>query len=151
MDIASALLVALLNLLPRNSPAVRDITAARTSVLAQAVDAADAYGVPVAVLFAVGLLETRMGTCGESDWGAPASAAHRHLAGTARDAARVLARGFVVCGTWLGSAARFRSGACAGNPVGDAYARRAMGLVERMSTRAGVALPIGLRVREMAR
>lgn len=40
---------------------------------------------------------------------------------------------------------------CVGNPVGDAYARRAIGLAERMSARAGVALPLGLRTRALAR
>lgn len=149
--LVAQLLAALLSLLPVNSPAHRNMTREQARIAAQAADAADAYQVPIAVLLAVGFVETWCGTNRETDWGAPASASHRHVAGTARDAARVLATGFRVCGTWLGSAARFRSGACTGSRVGDDYARRAMGLVERMSTRAGVALPTGLRVREYAR
>lgn len=151
MDQAALLLTALLSLFSVNSPAVRLISAQRAHVLAQAVDAADAYGVPVSVLLAVGFEETWCGTNHETDWGAPASARNRHVAGTARDAARVLATGYRVCGTWLGSAARFRSGDCHGDPVGDAYARRAMGIVERMHARASVALPIGLRTVALAR
>jgi hypothetical protein len=144
------LLTALLSLFSVNSPAVRNITAHRAHIVAQAVDASEAYNVPPAVLLTIGFKETWLGTNHETDWGAPASARCRSCAGTPRDAARVLARGYRVCGTWLGSAAFFRSGDCQGNRVGDAYASSAIGIIERMSVRAGIALPIGLRTRAYA-
>ena len=149
---AAQLLAALLSLLPVNSPAYRLISAQQARVAAIAADAADFYGVPPALLLAIGLNETWCGTHPNEGggWGAPIDSRHRGVAGTARTAARILATGYRVCGTWLQSAARFRSGACSGNRVGDDYARRVAGLVDRMSARAGVALPVGLRVREYA-
>lgn len=150
METITSLLVALLSIIPFNSPAHRGITSHHEHILAQALDASNAYSVPPAVLLAVAFKETWIGTCGETDWGAPASMRHRNIAGTPRDAARVLARGYEVCGTWLGAAARFRSGDCSGNRVGDAYAQSAIHLAERMSLHAGIALPIGLRTRVYA-
>lgn len=147
---AAQLLSALLSLISVNSPAHRGMSREQAHIAALAADASDAYSVPPSILLAVCFAETWCGTNHETDWGAPASASHRHVAGTARDAARVLATGYRVCGTWLGSAARFRSGACVGNPVGDRYASSAIRLAERMSERAGVATPVGLRVRAYA-
>lgn len=145
MNIVELLLTALLSFFPVNSPAVRHITPQRTHVIEQATDAAQAYSVPPAILIAVAYKETWLGTCGETDWGAPASAAHRNVAGTPRDAARILARGFVVCRTWLGSAARFRSGDCHGDPTGDAYAHAVIGLVIRMHASTHTPPPENLR------
>lgn len=51
----------------------------------------------------------------ERDWGAPSSSRDRHTPGTPDDAARALATGYAVCGSWRGAITRFRSGLCNAN------------------------------------
>lgn len=111
-------------------------------------DAEESYGVPAGVLLVVGFLETHLGTDhGEGgNWGAPIDARHRHTAGTAFNAAHVLAVGFGTCHTWLRAITYYRSGHCV-------FARRLVGyeapyalrLIERIYDTAGVERPERLR------
>jgi hypothetical protein len=146
-QLAPTILAALLAILPPHVESTSLIRAHRERVLHDATAALAAYDVPPAVLFAVGWVETWLGEYpGEAHgWGAPIDMRHRHTAGTATTAARVLRRGFERCGTWSRAAAWFRSGECSGDRAGDAYGATVARLVERISARAGVAVPERLR------
>lgn len=143
---ASLLISLILHMFP-HSPMEGTIRARQSHIAQIATEAAEQYQVPLPVLMAVGWRETHLGTDPHEggNWGAPRPGGNRHIAGTAADAARILARGFTVCGSWGGSMARFRSGACSGNPVGDRYKTNALRTVIRLYQRTGTELPAHLR------
>lgn len=111
---ARALLLALLALFHR-TPHRACLAAHVDEIVRRAERAQAAHGVPPGVLLAVGFLESHLGCAPGSggNWGAPVSPAHRHTAGTSDHAARSLATGYRVCGTWAGSVGWFRCGRCA--------------------------------------
>ncbi len=161
---AALLLVALLAVIPRIPQPIRDRVAAhRDAIVAVAATAEREYGVPAGLMLVVGLLESHWGLHdGEGyrpghlgDWGAPASATQRHVAGPPARAARILAHSLTECGGprwrmpgWLPAVRRFRSGLCSREHAGRGYsARYALELTRRAYARAGVALPDGLVAR----
>lgn len=101
-----------------------------------AVAEASAPTVPPAVLLSVALHESHFGCAPGSGgcWGAPVDPVHRHDAGTPAQAARALATGYRVCGTWAGAVGRFRSGLCA--PT-SAVHRRYVATVMALAARVG--------------
>jgi len=123
-----------------HSPAQARMERARDSIIADADAASSLHDVPVELLLVVGYLETHLGTdAGEGGgWGAPIDRRHRHTAGTAATAARVLRTSFAVCGSWRGAVSRFRSGLC--RPPGFAvdYVRRAMSISARVCALAAL-------------
>jgi hypothetical protein len=101
-------------------------------------------GVPAGVILVVGTLETHCG-CDRNEggnWGAPIDSRHRHIAGTSDTAARILEHSLDACGTWMRAIGRFRSGLCnPWNPVHQQYVARAVRLIQRVYTTAGVPAP----------
>lgn len=69
---------------------------------------------PTELTAAVAFAETHLG-CDHGEggnWGAPISAARRHVAGTHLSAVRILSRSYQVCGNWDQAVMRFRTGLC---------------------------------------
>ncbi len=149
LTITNTFLAVLFALLP-NSPNQPLMDAARDSIAQQATEAANEYEVPITVLLVVGYAETHLGTDHGSggNWGAPIDGTHRHTAGTARSAARILRRGMDDCPehTWRAAITRFRSGLCT-LPADDyrvPYVRRVTHLIEAMHTSTSTPLPIAM-------
>lgn len=118
-------------------PARHCIEARADEIATAAADASSAHGVPPALLLSVGFHETWLGCHGERDWGAPMDRRHRRTAGTPDDAARALATGYRVCGTWPGAVSRFRSGLCTTQRTTvREYVASVMRLASRISVRA---------------
>jgi hypothetical protein len=88
-------------------------------------------------------METHLGTDdGEGGgWGAPIDAEHPHKAGTSDHAARILARGRKVCGSWRAALSWFRSGKCVPPEAAESYVRNGVRLIERVHRRTGTPLP----------
>lgn len=150
MTPAQLLLLALLHFYPHMSGNNRACIEQRQTAIVQAVETAERdYGVPPAVLLAVGLSETHLGCDpGEGgNWGAPIDARHRHTPGTANTAARILQRGMQVCPqhTWLASISRFRSGFCTIPRSMAGYPRTVLWNITRFSQNAGIPVPNHLR------
>jgi hypothetical protein len=139
--VAAALLAALLALYP--GPRSRDIELRLDRLSETARLAADAYGVPYAVLISVAFRESHLGLDRASGgcWGAPKDRRHRNVAGTAGDAARALRRSYEVCGTWRGAISRFRIGLCRPTRATAQYNSEVVAMIQRVSTRAGVEMP----------
>lgn len=140
------LIAALLALFVRSPH--HDCIARREPEIARRLTVADqTYGVPPGVLLVVAALESHLGCAAGSGgcWGAPIDPRHRGTAGTSDHAARALARGYAVCGTWIGAIRRFRSGLCFREPPVGYTARTAVRLIERVYDDAGVARPDRLR------
>lgn len=147
MTIAQLLLTALLHMFPYMSGNNRACIERNFDSIAQVAEAAERdNAVPAAVILSVGFLETHLGCdVGEGgNWGAPISAARRHVAGTPAQAARVLERSFTVCETWNGAISRFRSGLCHIPQRMHNYPVTAMRIVRRISHDANVPLPENL-------
>src|SRR5271154_4117052 len=136
-----ALLSAMIAVLPPiPQPQRGRIHLQRETIVAMATASSARYAVPPSVLLVVGFMETHLGTDdGEGGgWGAPIDAQHPHKAGTSDHAARILARGRKVCGSWQGALSWFRSGQCSPPPFAETYVRNGMRLIERMHGRAGL-------------
>ena len=121
---AAAWLAALL--LAVRVPAVERacIVARRDTIAASATAAAEAHGVPVALLLSVAYLESHLGCSAHSGgcWGAPISRARRGVAGGADRAASALALGYRRCGnTDEGAVSSFRWGLCRVPPGAHGY------------------------------
>ena len=132
VEVARVAILALLSILP-HSPAEPGIRSRLTEIATTAADASRAHDVPLPVLLSVGWHESWLGVHPQSGgcWGAPRDFRHRGLAGTADDAARVLANGRRACGSWPGAVGWFRSGRCdAGTHAG--YVRSVTGLASRL-------------------
>ena len=121
---AAAWLVALL-LAVRVPAAERAcIVARRDTIAATAAAAAEAHGVPVALLLSVAYLESHLGCSRGSGgcWGAPISRARRGVAGGPDRAASALALGYRRCGgTPEGAVSSFRWGLCRVPPGAHGY------------------------------
>ena len=112
-------------------------------VTGAAAQAAETTGVPVAVILAVGFLESHLGCDPASggSWGSPINRGHRLVAGSPLRAAEDLATSFRVCRkvSWEAAVSRFRCGLCrcrlpmVQNGYTPAYT---MQLVRRMETQA---------------
>lgn len=85
-----------------------------SQIAADADAAATRYGVPVAVLLSVAVLESHLGCAPHSGgcWGAPISRTRRQTAGRADHAASALALGYRRCRTDEGAVSHFRWGVC---------------------------------------
>lgn len=125
------LIATLLHLLPHSAGMAR-IRARQERIAEIATEAAERNGVPVDLLLVVGLHETHMGTDPNEGggWGAPRDRTHRHLAGTASDAAHVLHTGLVRCGSERGAVSWFRDGLCIAHH--QHYVDSVMGLLARL-------------------
>jgi hypothetical protein len=148
-EIVGALLAALIAVLPPIPHPQRErIQLQREKIVAMAAASSARHHVPPSVLLVVAFMETHLGTDdGEGGgWGAPIDAQHPHKAGTSDHAARVLARGRKVCGSWLGAVSWFRSGQCSPPPFAETYVRNGMRLIERMHRRTGLRVPEHLYV-----
>jgi hypothetical protein len=123
-------------------PARRCIERRFDEIASVANAAADHHGVPASLLLSVGFHESWLGCHGERDWGAPASRRDRHRAGTPDDAARAIATGYRVCGTWRGAVTRFRAGLCRLRATDERqeYVASVMRLADRIAARAGIAM-----------
>ena len=121
---AAAWLVALL-LAVRVPAAERAcIVARRDTIASTATAAAEAHGVPVALLLSVAYLESHLGCSAHSGgcWGAPISRARRGVAGGPDRAASALALGYRRCGgTPEGAVSSFRWGRCSVPPGARGY------------------------------
>lgn len=139
MSFVAALVAALLSLFPR-SPSLACLRARLDTITADAHAAAGQYGVPPALLLAVGFVETHLGCDRASGgcWGAPIDPQHRGTAGRASHAAQALATSYRVCGTWEGAVCRFRCGLCRCPPQHAQYTRNALSLAGRIRTAAGL-------------
>jgi hypothetical protein len=143
-DAVVALLAALIGVLPPIPHPQRERIRDRTeAIVAMATASSARYRVPPSVLLVVAFMETHLGTDdGEGGgWGAPIDAQHPHQAGTSDHAARILARGRKVCGSWRGALSWFRSGQCLPPPHAETYVRNGMRLIERIHGRTGLLLP----------
>jgi len=112
---AAAWLAALLLAVPVPARERACIVARRETIAASADAAAEAHGVPVALLLSVAYLESHLGCSAHSGgcWGAPISRTRRGVAGGADRAASALALGYRRCGgTPEGAIASFRWGLC---------------------------------------
>ena len=115
MTAAAAWLAALLLAVPVPARERACIVARRETIAASADAAAEAHGVPVALLLSVAYLESHLGCSAHSGgcWGAPISRTRRGVAGGADRAASALALGYRRCGgTPEGAIASFRWGLC---------------------------------------
>ena len=115
MTAAAAWLAALLLAVPVPAAERACILARRETIAASADAAAEAHGVPVALLLSVAYLESHLGCSRGSGgcWGAPISRARRGVAGGPASAASALALGYRRCGgTPEGAVASFRWGLC---------------------------------------
>jgi len=124
------------------------LDARQEQIVTQATEAAAAHGIPVGLLLFVGFAETHLGTdrAEGGGWGAPVSPVRRHTAGTADHAARALAHSYLVCHSWRGAVARFRTGLCTAPHRLPGYTPEyAIRVVARMYQRAGVPLPDDFR------
>jgi hypothetical protein len=141
ITLARALVAALITLIP-HSPALTCIRARSERIAAAIASAQTDRGVPAALMLSTGFMETFDG-CARNEgggWGAPRDFQHRHIAGTADDAARVLSNGYRHCGSWPGAVHWFRSGLCASsNAVHAEYTHRVIRFAGRLSTAAGAA------------
>lgn len=142
MDLVARLLVSMLAVLPP-TPLRRRIDARREMIVATATAGQELYGVPPALVLAVGFLESRWGADPRSggSWGTPVDMRHRNVAGPPVGAARALASSYRVCGTWLGAVHRFRCGLCRCPRLVGYEAPYALGLAERALAHAGEAPP----------
>jgi hypothetical protein len=142
MNLAALLLTALLGIF-HHFP-TRVCVVERSVRIAQAAE--DAYAtrhVPQGLLLSIAFHETHLG-CDEGEggnWGAPISRYRRHVAGSPDDAARILEHGFTACGSWLGSAQRFRSGLCQGTRATRSYGPNVLRLARRLYEGAGQPVP----------
>jgi hypothetical protein len=146
-EIVSALLSAMLAVLPPvPEPQRGRIQLQKEAIVSMATASSARYAVPPSVLLVVAFMETHLGTDdGEGGgWGAPIDAHHPHKAGTSDHAARILARGRKVCGSWQGAVSRFRSGRCSPPRFAEPYVHRAMWLIDRVHDRAGLPEPAHL-------
>ena len=112
---AAAWLVALLLAVRVPVAERRCIVARREAIASTATAAAEAHGVPVALLLSVAYLESHLGCSRGSGgcWGAPISRARRGVAGGPDRAASALALGYRRCGgTPEGAVSSFRWGLC---------------------------------------
>ncbi len=142
--LVGALLAALVAVVPPIPHPQRErIELQREMIVSMATASSARYRVPPSVLLVVAFMETHLGTDdGEGGgWGAPIDARHPDKAGTSDHAARILARGRKVCGSWQGAVSWFRSGRCRPPPFAERYVRRGMQLIERMHSRANVPVP----------
>lgn len=101
--------------------------------------AQERYGVPPPLFLSVGFHETHLG-CDANEgggWGAPINRRNRHVAGTPLQAARVLARGWLHCGSWLGAARYFNTGMCDERHDRRRYGPRILRLAQIIEARAG--------------
>lgn len=143
-DLVGALLAALLTVLPPIPHPQRErIRDQGDAIISMAAASSARFHVPPSVLLVVAYMETHLGTDdGEGGgWGAPIDAEHPNHAGTSDHAARILARGRLVCGSWRGAMSWFRSGKCAPPPFAEKYVRNGVRLIERMHDVAGQPLP----------
>lgn len=118
---------------------------ARFDAIADAArDASETYGVPPALLVAVGYLESGFGTHPRSggSWGAPRDRRHRHIAGGPNQEASALALGFRRCGNWRSALHHFRCGMCRCPRVVGYTPDDAFRLADRISARAGIAMEV---------
>lgn len=100
------------------------IVARREAIASTATAAAEAHGIPVALLLSVAYLESHLGCSAHSGgcWGAPISRARRGVAGDADRAASALALGYRRCGgTPEGAVSSFRWGRCSVPPGARGY------------------------------
>lgn len=136
---ARVLLAVLLALLPVPAARRACIVARRDNIERQADAAARATGVPVAVLIAVGFLETHLSCAPGSGggWGAPISPTRRGVAGGAAQSAAALAWGYQRCGTMLGAISHYRSGRCHAPHLVGYQPAQAVDLVDRLTLAAG--------------
>lgn len=133
MNTTFLLITTILHLLPHSAGMAR--IRLRQEHIAEIATAAAAHqGIPVDLLLVVGLHETHMGTDPNEGggWGAPRDQAHRHLAGTAEDAARILHTGLVRCGSERGAVSWFRDGLCVAHH--RSYVDSVMALLARLRT-----------------
>jgi hypothetical protein len=143
-EIVGALLAALLAVLPPIPHPQRErIHQQREAIVAMAAASSARFRVPPSVLLVVAFMETHLGTDdGEGGgWGAPIDPQHPHRAGTSDHAARILARGRRVCGSWHGAVSWFRSGQCSPPPFAETYVQRGVRLIERLHLRTGLPVP----------
>jgi hypothetical protein len=150
-EIVGALLSALIAVLPPIPHPQRErIQLRREAIVTMAAASSARFGVPPSVLLVVGFMETHLGTDdGEGGgWGAPIDAKHPHKAGTSDHAARILARGRKVCGSWQGAMSWFRSGQCSPPEYAEKYVRDGVRLVERVHRRTALHLPEHLHATE---
>ncbi|MGZ5967654.1 MAG: hypothetical protein ACXWUG_08065 [Polyangiales bacterium] len=148
-EIVGALLSALIAVLPPIPHPQRErIRDQGDAIISMAAASSARYRVPPSVLLVVGFMETHLGTDdGEGGgWGAPIDAQHPNKAGTSDDAARILARGRKVCGSWRGAMSWFRSGKCIVPPFAEKYVRNGVRLIERIHDFTGQPLPEHLYV-----
>ena len=102
----------------------RCIVARHDTIADSATAAAEAHGIPVALLLSVAYLESHLGCSRGSGgcWGAPISRARRGVAGGPDRAASALALGYRRCGgTPEGAVASFRWGRCSVPPGARGY------------------------------
>ena len=121
---AAAWLVALLLAVRVPVAERRCIVARREAIASTATAAAEAHGVPVALLLSVAYLESHLGCSRGSGgcWGAPISRARRGVAGGPDRAASALALGYRRCGgTPEGAVSSFRWGLCRVPPGAQGY------------------------------
>ena len=143
-EVVGVLLAALIAVLPPIPHPQRErIQLRRERIVSMATASSARYHVPPSVLLVVAFMETHLGTDdGEGGgWGAPIDAQHPHKAGTSDHAARILARGRRVCGSWQGAVSWFRSGKCSPPPFAETYVRNGMWLIERTHSRAALLAP----------
>jgi len=147
LELARALLAALIALTHPPRDARRRIDANEDSIIQAASDAADLHSVPVGIVLGVGFLETHLGTdAGEGGgFGAPVDSRHRHTAGTAANAAHILSRGHQICGPWIRAIHFFRCGRCSCPRLVGYESPYATRLVERVYESAGVEAPPTMR------
>lgn len=143
---AAVALAALLSLFRTPVRVARYIDGRRAAIVAAAEDAGRAHDVPPSVLLTVAFLETRIGSTylgrRPSNWGAPASRAHRDRNGNARDSASALAWGRRRCGSWTAALSHYRCGLCRPCPRLVGYTDRyAAHVITQVHARAGVPLP----------
>lgn len=141
-----ALLLALLAIFHR-TPHMACLARHADSIVRRAEAARVEHAVPPGVLLSVGFLESHLGCAPGSggNWGAPVSSRHRHTAGTSDHAARSLATGYRVCGTWGGALGWFRCGRCRCPRMVGYDPDFAARVVERVYREARVPMPDHMR------
>ena len=128
------LLTTLLSLYP-HSPASACVRSRAESIASDARLAAEAHGVPAALLVSVGWFESHLGCNPRSggSWGSPSGRSHRLRAGSAWHTARDLATSFRVCRSWPAALARYRCGLCRCTPPVGYRPRHVLALVGRLN------------------
>ncbi len=143
METATALLIALLSLLP-HSPGTACVRTRIDHIAAQIAEIETTYGVPPGLTVAICWRESWCGCHPASggSWGAPRDARHRNIAGPPNTTGHILQVGFEQCGSWFASVTRFRSGHCVFRRLLVGYEPiDAIRLAQRVYERAGLETP----------